>query len=374
MAEMKGPTAAQHMDEMRICGIEGGCTHSLLIVMDGNGKRLVEVPGPGTNHWGLGMEETTTRINSMIDKAKEALGIPLSQPMDCTGLCLSGCEEEETNQKLVEILSNNFPNASRDYVVGSDSLGSLKTGSDSGGIVLIAGTGSNAVLGNSDGSIHGCGGWGHMMGDEGGAFWIAHKAAKYVFDDLDGLQKAPHPISYVWPAMRSFFHVPNRKAMLPHLYNNFDKSKFAMFTKELATGCENNDPLCLLLFNSAGKMLAKHINAVAPKAHNDIKLGRGGLKIICVGSVWKSWDYMKKGFTQKIQEAKLVDELTLLELIAPSAIGACYLAADKIKCEGLVRAYNEHTNAFYHYKRENIPTGGVSTVDPCYEACVVSSS
>lgn len=81
---------------------------------------------------------------------------------------MSGCEEETTNHQLMQTLLQSYPYSARDCVVGSDTIGSLKTGLESGGIVLITGTGSNALLINPDGKTYGCGGWGHVMGDEGG--------------------------------------------------------------------------------------------------------------------------------------------------------------------------------------------------------------
>ncbi|XP_014206823.1 N-acetyl-D-glucosamine kinase [Copidosoma floridanum] len=342
-------------EDMRIGGLEGGATHSTLFVVDGRGKKLAEVRGPHTNHWALGMEETAARINDMIVRSKADIGMPQAVPYDIVGLNLSGCEEEKSNKLLATTLHQLYPTASRDYTIGSDTLGSLRTGLPNGGVVLISGTGSNALLINPDGKTYGCGGWGHMMGDEGSAYWLSHRACKYVFDDLDGLLQAPAPITYVWPAMQEYFKVTDQQSMLPHLYANFNKCKFAMFTKELALGCERADPLCLKLFHEAGVMLAKHVTAVSAKAHNDLKLEKGGLKVICVGSVWKSWVYLQEGFIEEIHKRSLVDELTLLKLTTSAALGACYIAADKLNCVTMIKSFDQNTEEFYRYKRENLP-------------------
>lgn len=100
------------------------------------------------------------------------------------------------------------------------------------------------------------------------AYWITHRACKYVFDDIDDLIKAPEPIDYIWSAMQNYFNVTDRNSILAYFYAKFDKSTIAGFTKEVAVGCEKEDPLCLKLFEEAGQILAKHVIAVSKKAHN----------------------------------------------------------------------------------------------------------
>ena len=78
---------------------------------------------------------------------------------------------------------------------------------------------------------------------------------------------------------------------------------------------EENDPLCCQVFDEAGQDLANHIVALLPKISKvsltknclwvkitfqyllfkDLMNSEGGLKIVCVGSVFKSWNLLKNG-------------------------------------------------------------------------------
>lgn len=158
----------------------------------------------------IGLDETNKRIRDMVLQCLEKAGLGPDTSLEGLGLSLSGCENEETNRALMTNMVEQWPGLARHYDVCSDTVGTLNTATDTGGIVLIAGTGSNALLVNPDGSVHRCGGWGHYLGDEGGAWWIAHKACKVYFDHVDNLNEAPADIHIVQELIFKHFDIKDR--------------------------------------------------------------------------------------------------------------------------------------------------------------------
>src|SRR5262249_22680106 len=72
-------------------------------------------------------------------------------------------------------------------VVVNDALVALVAGAgDAAGVVVVAGTGSIAYGRNDSGRAARAGGWGHLLGDEGGGFWIGRAALRAVVRQFDG--------------------------------------------------------------------------------------------------------------------------------------------------------------------------------------------
>ena len=55
-------------------GVEGGATHSTLVLFNEKSEALTTVEGPGTNLFQIGMDETCHRISEMICQALKKLG------------------------------------------------------------------------------------------------------------------------------------------------------------------------------------------------------------------------------------------------------------------------------------------------------------
>lgn len=310
-----------------------GATKSKMVLIRSDGKIVAWSEGPCTNQWLIGQEECLKRVNDMTEEAKKTAGLDTITPIKSLGLCMSGADQKEAQKQLIDGMKSKYPHASQNVSVSSDTTGAIATATATGGIVLISGTGSNCQLNNPDGSMYRCGGWGHLLGDEGSAYWIAQRAIKTIFDHDDNLTACPHDITYVWNTMKTYFKIQDKNEILGSFYSNFDKSFIAGMCKELARGAtEKNDKLCQQLFCDAGEILAKHILGLEPKIDQTLLDGENGLNIVCVGSVWKSWDLLQKGFTCVLKNGcKRIKRFCLLDLQQSAALGAASLAARDVK-------------------------------------------
>jgi len=331
-------------------GVEGGGTHSTTMIYGADGTLLAEVTGPSTNHYQIGMEATTDRVAAMVKEGLAQAGLDPTTPL--AGLCmsLSGLEVAELATELAHLLASRHAGLARHVTACSDTRGTLATATQTGGVVLIAGTGSNALLINADETEHRCGGWGHMMGDEGGAWWIAQKACKLWFDYQDNLVVPPGSLAVVEYLILTHFDIKDRFGMLHHLYDNFVKADFAGLTAKLAIAATAGDKVCRWLFEEVGRVLAKHIAALAPSVNDRMFEEAGGLRVVCVGSVWKSWSLLQHGFLEILQQSAAVREVSLVKLVVGMAAGASYLAAAAAGHQ-IPRDYRSNVEVFFHYKK-----------------------
>ncbi|GAU94968.1 hypothetical protein RvY_06662 [Ramazzottius varieornatus] len=337
-----------HTEKRYYAGVEGGGTSSNAVLLDERAEVLATSTSDTTNMWNIGIEQTSKNIAQMVADLRRNARLDRDVVISCLGLCLAGADDETMNNKLVSHVHSHFQPA-QDYCIYNDTMGSLATALPSlTGIVLISGTGSNCVLRNPDGSKMKCGGWGHLLADEGSAYWIATRAVKILFEHDDNYRQSHFDINVLREQVLKFFKVKQRSEILPYYYAPFQKAAVANMASSIAEGALMGDPLCAYLYHEAGRRLAHHINAITPHIAPELLREPNGVPVVCVGSVWKSWECLKDGFLEALDEA--VPPLRMLRLDGSSAYGAAFLAARKV---GVTLAI-DHLRPiidFYHYDR-----------------------
>ncbi|KAF2361897.1 ATPase BadF/BadG/BcrA/BcrD type [Trinorchestia longiramus] len=337
-------------------GVEGGGTQSTIILKDSCGRSLVQHVGPATNHYPIGIEECVRRLAELVETALQKAGLPLNTKLKGLGLCLSGCEDPETDAEVERALLRLRPGIAEHIVVGSDTLAPIATACQNGGLVVISGTGSNALLMNPDGQTYRCGGWGHMLGDEGSAYWTAARAVKLLFDEEDNLIDSPHNLDALRNLFYSHFDIKDRFGMLHHCYQKFSKSFYASMTRGIADLAAEGDPVCKQLMFDAGHALARHVAALSRNIDPILFDSPDGLPIICTGSVWNSFELLRPGFVSGLSQPckldKVIPKCSLFKLKTNCAVGAIYLAAKKANCE-IPRDYDQNAELLFRYEHPN---------------------
>ncbi len=149
------------------------------------------------------------------------------------------------------------------------------------GIAVIAGTGAIAYGLNKHGTTARSSGWGWLIGNEGGASWIALKALNAAARAYDGRGKATSLVE----RFKQYFNVEDLLDIIPIIYKSpFDVSKISSLALIVDEEAKRGDEVACEILKTAGEELALAAYSVAKK------LGMVDQKVIvgCVGSVFRS--------------------------------------------------------------------------------------
>ena len=167
-----------------VIGIDGGGTKCLGVLANESGKEIAREQAGAANLQQRGIEKATAVVKSVVDKLLESQQIKPEQ-VACIVAGLAGAGREDIREQAEVLIKNCWTEVPVHVVTDADvALEGAFSGEP--GIVLVAGTGSICYGRNASGKTARAGGWGHLLGDEGSATWIAIKALNSALMMWDG--------------------------------------------------------------------------------------------------------------------------------------------------------------------------------------------
>jgi N-acetylglucosamine kinase-like BadF-type ATPase len=201
--------------------------------------------------------------------------------------------------------------------VTHDAQAALYAGNPAGrGVVLIAGTGSVAYGRNASGEEERSGGWGHLIGDEGSAFWIGKEGLQAASHDYDG-RGGPTAIS------RHLYRdlgVDDLQGVLPLLYGRpHPAPAIAAATRAVAQANSEGDAIAADIVERGARELARAATVVA------MKLGLADGPVYLAGGAFENVPALEQRVRQELLSA--LPRAAVGPVAEEPAMGAARLAA-----------------------------------------------
>eukprot|EP00767_Chilomastix_cuspidata_P002902 gnl/Chilomastix_cuspidata/3028.p1 GENE.gnl/Chilomastix_cuspidata/3028~~gnl/Chilomastix_cuspidata/3028.p1 ORF type:complete len:393 (-),score=120.82 gnl/Chilomastix_cuspidata/3028:46-1056(-) len=282
-------------------GVEGGGSSTTIAVLDENGKLVFHQSiNEASNIWVSGLEEACSCIHNLLYTARKGLADPDAEPMfESIGFSLSGIVREEDATAFRAAFLKQAPALVRgaaSVAVAEDTHGAARTLSAGPCYVLIAGSGSIAFAAAAP--PRRSGGWGHALGDQGSAYYIAHRAVKAAIALADGTAHASdkRDLDAVRAAVCAHFSVRTLRDIIPHFYAHFDKGAVAGLAVCVAQLAAAGNAVCARILARAGTWLARSLSALVvqdPSSPSEID-------VLCIGGVWNSFDLFKEAFRAEL--------------------------------------------------------------------------
>src|SRR6059036_413268 len=296
------------------------------------GERILGVEGGGTKTaWVLA--ETVAGVNApscefrVIDQGKlppsnfrlttsdrlRTILAELPKQIDRAGVFLAGCGTEEDDDAIPVIEGRCEPNAK--IVTGSDRDSGLAAALDHGdGIVVNAGSGSS-VTGRRGDRIERAGGWGHILGDTGGGYFLSIEALRLILREHD-LHCGEMPFTAKILQALSL----NNLDELVRWAQTADKNEIAMLAPVVFEAAAGGETRVNEIVEEGAHVLCEYTEAVASRLHLLAP------KVVLMGGLFYRDSIYTHAFRRQLKKNLPDARVTTAE--RPPELGAAWLAAE----------------------------------------------
>src|SRR6266576_2505071 len=289
----------------KILGVEGGGTKTAWVLIERAGNELCVLD-----------QGKLPPANLRLATPGELRTIFSELPKEITsaGIFLAGCGTEEDRQALTRLCAEIWPQAK--IVVGSDRDSGLAAALGSGdGIVVNAGSGSS-VTGRRDKRIENAGGWGHILGDVGGGYYLSLQALRLILREYDLHRGEVQFTSRILRALSV-----NNLDELVRWAQTADKMEVAMLAPVVFEAAAGGDARVMEIIEEGARVLYEYTEAVASR------LRLLAPKVVLMGGLFHRDSIYTHAFRRRLKK-NLPDARVTVAERSPE-LGAAWLAAEK---------------------------------------------
>jgi len=288
----------------RILGVEGGGTKTAWILVERSGDEL-NILDQGTLPSSNFRLATPDRLRGIFSE--------LPKQIDRAGVFLAGCGTAEDRHSLSNLCAEIWPSAK--ILTGSDRDSGLAAALGHGdGIVVNAGSGSS-VTGRRGDRIENAGGWGHILGDAGGGYFISIGALRLILREYD-LHRGEVQLTAKILQARSL----NNLDELVRWAQTADKMEIATLAPVVFEAAASGDARVMEIIEEGALVLCEYTEAVASRLHLLAP------KVMLLGGLFHRDSIYTHAFRRRLK--KNLPDARVATTERPPELGAAWLAAE----------------------------------------------
>jgi len=234
-----------------VIGIDGGATYSFGVAVDLAGNAVAAAKAGSLNFFGTTIQVARRSLTQLVRTLETAL--PLGNELLYTVIGSAALFTEGTARDKELLCRGILPLEATRLV--SDVMTAYHAASlGRPGVLIVGGTGSSFLARNEEGEFAQVGAWGHLLGDEGSAYWIERECIRAAIAATTGTG----PATSLAEVIPKWFEVKTLPEIVPIIYQpKYSKDRFAALAGYVAQHADPGDPIWVDICERAGAELAR---------------------------------------------------------------------------------------------------------------------